>query len=280
MGNLEDKIDENHAIVSLSVGPEYYVNVLSFVDKDQLEPGCVILMHNKVFFSFYLVHIAFEKEQWWPDMFARTFLSLPFCCCNCVGSCPHDGQPKRLGAMESSISAPGISASPSEDNLRYFNVMIVGPSQSPYEGGVFKVELFLPEEYPMAAPKEHAILHKAQGAVPEVPSAPQPSKPWCLKPWNNLATQRRPHPQSTRTALEEAAPLGTTSSQSYINHSASNGINGDSQAADIDMLYDGYFRSLFPAENGRSNEASTSQTNEVRWFPVGGEFGQTIVMMV
>jgi ubiquitin-conjugating enzyme E2 N len=49
--------------------------------------------------------------------------------------------------------APGISASPSEDNLRYFNVMILGPSQSPYEGGVFKLELFLPEEYPMAAPK-------------------------------------------------------------------------------------------------------------------------------
>jgi len=31
--------------------------------------------------------------------------------------------------------------------------MILGPSQSPYEGGVFKLELFLPEEYPMAAPK-------------------------------------------------------------------------------------------------------------------------------
>ncbi|CAK9200089.1 unnamed protein product [Sphagnum troendelagicum] len=79
--------------------------------------------------------------------------------------------------------------------------------------------------------QEQAILHKARGAVAEVPSAPQPSKPWCLKPWNNLATQRRPHPQSTRTALDEAAPLGTASSQSYINHSASNGINGDSQAA-------------------------------------------------
>jgi len=25
--------------------------------------------------------------------------------------------------------------------------------QSPYEGGIFKLELFLPEEYPMSAPK-------------------------------------------------------------------------------------------------------------------------------
>lgn len=33
------------------------------------------------------------------------------------------------------LAAPGISASPSEDNLRYFNVMILGPAQSPYEGG-------------------------------------------------------------------------------------------------------------------------------------------------
>eukprot|EP00850_Spirogloea_muscicola_P005962 SM000028S10056 [mRNA] locus=s28:114647:122321:+ [translate_table: standard] len=50
-------------------------------------------------------------------------------------------------------AAPGISASPSEENLRYFNVMILGPEQSPYQGGVFRLELFLPEEYPMAAPK-------------------------------------------------------------------------------------------------------------------------------
>ncbi|KAJ0985025.1 hypothetical protein J5N97_003381 [Dioscorea zingiberensis] len=36
VGNLEELIDENHAIVSSSVGPEYYVSILSFVDKDQL----------------------------------------------------------------------------------------------------------------------------------------------------------------------------------------------------------------------------------------------------
>jgi 26S proteasome regulatory subunit T2 len=48
VGSLEEIIDESHAIVSSSVGPEYYVGILSFVDKDQLEPGCSILMHNKV----------------------------------------------------------------------------------------------------------------------------------------------------------------------------------------------------------------------------------------
>ena len=59
----------------------------------------------------------------------------------------------------------GISATPHDDNLRYFDVTIDGPSQSPYEGmysdmevfrplltsltgGVFKLELFLPDDPP------------------------------------------------------------------------------------------------------------------------------------
>jgi len=60
VGNLEELIDENHAIVSSSVGPEYYVGILSFVDKDQLEPGCAILMHNKVFLNCLIFCVKFE----------------------------------------------------------------------------------------------------------------------------------------------------------------------------------------------------------------------------
>ena len=69
-----------------------------------------------------------------------------------------------------SSRVPGISAVPHEDNLRYFDVMIHGPSQSPYEcwsphacwiknsltlhlAGIFKLELFLPDDYPMTPPK-------------------------------------------------------------------------------------------------------------------------------
>jgi len=48
VGTLEEIIDENHAILSSSVGPEYYVSILSFVDKDLLEPGCAVLYHHKV----------------------------------------------------------------------------------------------------------------------------------------------------------------------------------------------------------------------------------------
>merc|ERR1712070_1225901 len=47
VGSLEEMIDDNHAIVSSSVGPEYYVNILSSVNQDLLEPGCSVLLHNK-----------------------------------------------------------------------------------------------------------------------------------------------------------------------------------------------------------------------------------------
>ena len=47
----------------------------------------------------------------------------------------------------------GIYAEPSESNARHFFVKIAGPSDSPYEGGLFALELFLPEEYPLVAPK-------------------------------------------------------------------------------------------------------------------------------
>lgn len=47
VGTLEQFVDENHAIVSSSMGPEYYVPIMSFVDKDQLEPNSSILMNHR-----------------------------------------------------------------------------------------------------------------------------------------------------------------------------------------------------------------------------------------
>ncbi|ODQ51637.1 26S proteasome subunit P45 [Saitoella complicata NRRL Y-17804] len=47
VGTLEEIIDDDHAIVSSSSGPEYYVSIMSFVDKDLLEPGCSVLLHHK-----------------------------------------------------------------------------------------------------------------------------------------------------------------------------------------------------------------------------------------
>ncbi|AOW02150.1 ubiquitin-conjugating enzyme/RWD-like protein [Yarrowia lipolytica] len=64
--------------------------------------------------------------------------------------------PKRISKETERLvkePVPGISAAPHDDNLRYFDVTIDGPTSSPYEGGTFKLELFLPEDYPMVPPK-------------------------------------------------------------------------------------------------------------------------------
>lgn len=47
VGNLEEIIDDEHAICTPHQALEYYVPMLSFVDKDQLEPGCSVLMNHR-----------------------------------------------------------------------------------------------------------------------------------------------------------------------------------------------------------------------------------------
>ena len=48
---------------------------------------------------------------------------------------------------------PGVEANPDPDNLRSLKVKIAGPVSSPYQGGVFFLELFLDENFPMKPPK-------------------------------------------------------------------------------------------------------------------------------
>lgn len=47
IGTLEEFVDDNHAIVTAGLGPEYYVPILSFVDKYLLEPGCTVLLNYR-----------------------------------------------------------------------------------------------------------------------------------------------------------------------------------------------------------------------------------------
>jgi len=67
-----------------------------------------------------------------------------------------NGLPRRIiKETQRLIAEPvaGISATPYADNLRYFAVAIEGPSETPYENGIFQLELFLPSDYPMTPPK-------------------------------------------------------------------------------------------------------------------------------
>lgn len=47
VGTLEEIVDDDHAIVASATGAEYYVSIMSFVDKNLLEPGCAVLLHSK-----------------------------------------------------------------------------------------------------------------------------------------------------------------------------------------------------------------------------------------
>jgi len=48
---------------------------------------------------------------------------------------------------------PGIDVEVNPANYKHFFVKIYGPSNTPYEGGVFNAELLLTDEYPMNPPK-------------------------------------------------------------------------------------------------------------------------------
>ncbi|KAK2673321.1 hypothetical protein RAB80_010864 [Fusarium oxysporum f. sp. vasinfectum] len=61
--------------------------------------------------------------------------------------------PKRIIKETERLMAepvPGISAVPHEDNLRYFDVQIHGPAQSPW---CFQPRALPPHDYPMTPPK-------------------------------------------------------------------------------------------------------------------------------
>jgi ubiquitin-protein ligase len=68
---------------------------------------------------------------------------------------------KKAGECPAS-SGKGIHVFPAPDNLHFWRALIEGPSGSPFAGGVFALNVLLPSDYPLSAPKvtfETPIYH-------------------------------------------------------------------------------------------------------------------------
>merc|ERR1712112_302218 len=64
--------------------------------------------------------------------------------------------PKRIEKETQKLGTdppPGVTAVPRTENYRHFDIVLNGPEGTPYNMGIYRLELFLPEDYPMAPPK-------------------------------------------------------------------------------------------------------------------------------
>jgi len=54
--------------------------------------------------------------------------------------------------MASLEEQTSVSAQPNENNLYKWKATIIGPPETPYEGGIFKFDIELPKNYPFSPP--------------------------------------------------------------------------------------------------------------------------------
>ena len=66
---------------------------------------------------------------------------------------------------------------------RYFHVIVNGPKDTPFESGKFKMELFLPEDYPMTPPKLRFITKIYHPNIDQLGESDY-SEPFHITNWN------------------------------------------------------------------------------------------------
>ena len=143
-----------------SLPNEVLMHIFSFLDDISLYVvGNVCLRWHQVLVS------QLTNEQWK----IYSFLANSNCCLTCLREefeeDAYSGTklPKRRIPMESdSGSYEGIEIIPVGESLKYWRASITGPTDSPYEGGIFYLHIKMPSNYPSLPPKVYfvtRILH-------------------------------------------------------------------------------------------------------------------------
>lgn len=62
---------------------------------------------------------------------------------------------------------PGVIAEPDESNILKWYYVVRGPTETPYEGGIYLGKLIFPKEYPMKAPSIYMLTPSGRFAINE-----------------------------------------------------------------------------------------------------------------
>ena len=60
---------------------------------------------------------------------------------------------KELKEIQSLPSSSGLTAKLCDDDLTHWKATLAGPSNTSFDGGVFTVDIVLPQDYPFTPPK-------------------------------------------------------------------------------------------------------------------------------
>ena len=117
----------------------------------------------------YAINSRFRLSLRAFDIYARVSLSP-----DSASNMPRKAALRRLKIdLKSMVSDPPefITAMPSESNMLKWHYVIVGPPDSPYQGGVYHGVLIFPPEYPMRPPEIRMLTPSGRF---------QPNTPLCL----------------------------------------------------------------------------------------------------
>ena len=64
---------------------------------------------------------------------------------------------KELAEVSKIDDTSGVSATKVDGDIRHLRGKIKGSSGTPYEGGIFEIDIKIPQQYPFVPPKMHFI---------------------------------------------------------------------------------------------------------------------------